>query len=446
MKKFNSIKVVLLLFAIVSTIACKKTDKATDTPGNSDYSSPLFSESTGWKRVAIINSYNQLLGAANWMTPYDLNIVGNNVQVVYDQTNNFNQPNVFKAGYDLSGNANAKIINLNKLYRIDNGFNGVDYGTIFFQPGTFNIETLIYPYNSGGAHIILHNEVGTELTNQFSSNFDDLSTSTKVLSNGDILTGGLYSPYALELNYYKSSTNVWRRILESASDTAYHIAYTPFRMDDGTVLAFRLYSKNSTKRAFLSISDFIRTATAPYQARFIEEHPEYAPKNVIRNQFTPDVIEFTSNVKIVNYAVEGNSFTVVLREQNNTTNNYTLSAYKWTQGNLSFQKLYGGVGISKIFGDNLGRRDWAICNIDGTVAALVKEGVNGNDQTYSLAISNANGEKRYGAVKNNTYPRAVTTLTCLRYINGAYYAVASPSLFSADNAEGQHLDIVKLTL
>ena len=77
---------------------------------------------------------------------------------------------------------------------------------------------------------------------------------------------------------------------------------------------------------------------------------------------------------------------------------------------------------------------------------MINEGINGNDLTYSLAIFNVNGEKRLGAVKNNTYPRAVTKLSCLRYINGAYYAVASPSLFSAANGEGQHLDIVKLTL
>lgn len=445
MKKPVLIKALLFLFLIVTIISCKKTDNVANVMSNSSNNNPLFLESTGWKRVAIINSYNQVLSSANWMTPYDLNVSGVNLQLVYDQNNNTNQPTILKASYALGSNADAKITSLNKLYYISNGSNGVDFGVIFFRPETYNIETLVYPYYSGGAHITLHNEVGTELTQQFSSNFTDLFSSTKILSNGDILAGGLYSQNALELNFYTRASNTWRRILESASDTAYHIDYTPFRMDDGTVLAFRLFSKNKTKQAFLSISDFIRTATAPYQARFIEEHSEYAPTNVTINQFTPDVIEFASDVKIVNYAVEGNSFTVVLREKNKITNNYTLSAYKWTIGNLSFQKLYRGIAISKVLGDNLGRRDLVVCNIDGTIATLINEGINGNDLTYSLAIFNVNGEKRLGAVKNNTYPRAITKLSCLRYINGAYYAVASLSLFSATNGEGQHLDIVKLT-
>lgn len=446
MRKFISFKPVLFLFAILSILSCKKTDNST-AGGSNDYSTPLFSESTGWKRVGIINSFNQLLGARNWMTPYDLNIVSGNVQVVYDQNNNFSNPSILKASYTLGGSADAKITPLNNLYYFkDNFSNQVSYGTVFFRPETFNVETLIYPYNAGQTvYIKLHDEVGKELTNQISSNFADLSQSTKMYPNGDILAGGLYSNYALEYSYYARTSNTWVRVAESASDTAYHIDYTPFRTDDGSILAFRLFSKIKTKQAFLSISDFIKTANAPYKARFIELHNEYAPTNVIVNQYSPDVIEFASNVNIVNYATEGNSFTVVLREQNNATKNYAISAYKWTKGNTSFQKLYAGVAITKVFGEKLGRSNSIICTIDGKVAALIAEGINGSEQTYSLALFDGSTETHLGAVKNNTYPRAVTTLSCLRYINGSFYAVASPSSFSSDNAEGQHMDIVKLT-
>jgi hypothetical protein len=100
--------------------------------------------------------------------------------------------------------------------------------------------------------------------------------------------------------------------------------------------------------------------------------------------------------------------------------------------------------ISKLLVNNLNRRDLIVCQPDGTVATLVKEGTNGNEMTYSLATCDAKGEHKYGSVVNNTYTRAVTLLSCLRYINGSYYAVASPALFSSDNAEGQHIDVVKL--
>ncbi len=446
MRNFIYFKLVLL-FTVVTFLSCKKTDNSING-GSNDYSAPLFSESTGWKRVGIINSFNQLLGAANWMTPYDLNIVGGNAQVVYYQENNFGTPNNFKASYTLGSTADAKITPLNNLYYYkDFSGNQGGYGFVFFHPESFNVETLIYPFNAGQTvYIRLHNEAGKELTSQISSNFADIGESTKMYTNGDILAGAFSDNYGLEYSYYTRLTNTWVRAAasSSASDTAYHIDYTPFRMDDGSILAFRMFSKNKTKQAFLSISDFIKT-TNVYKARFIEPHNEYAPTFVSVSQYSPDVVEFASKVDIIGYAIEGNSFTVVLREQNNATKNFTISAYKWTTGNTSFQKLYSGVAISNVFGAFLGRKDLVSCTIDGKIAALIVEGINGNDQTYSLALFDGKNENHLGAVKNNTYPRAVTTLSCLRYINGSYYAVASPSLFSSDNAEGQHMDVVKLT-
>jgi|GEM_PF-1434935 len=447
MKKFLLFQSTLFLLVTASVVSCKKTDN-TINGSNNNYSAPLFSESSGWKQIAIVNS-SQTLGSANWMTPLDLNIVNNNAQVVYYTDNNYKLISYLKASYGLSGGTDTKITPLDKLYSVQDNFNlshDISFGNVFFHPETYNIESLSYPYYQGQVVFIkLHDEVGKELTSQISSNFADLGETTKMYPNGDILAGGIYSTSVIEFSYYTRATNTWNRIGETALDTSYNIAYTPFKIDDGSLLAFRLFSKNKTKQAFLSISDFIKTPTAPYKARFVEEHLEYAPTNIIYNQFSPDVIEFASEVKIVNYATEGNSFTVVLKEQNNKTKAYTLSAYKWTKGNTGFQKLYTNIPISKILGDNLNRRDLVLCAINGTVSVIVKEGISGNDLTYSLATCNAEGEKRLGAAKNNTYNRAVPTLSCLRFINGSYYAVASPFLFSDANAEGQHMDIVKLT-
>ena len=71
MKKPVLIKALLFLFLIVTIISCKKTNNVANVMSNSSNNNPLFLESTGWKRVAIINSYNQVLSSANWMTPYD---------------------------------------------------------------------------------------------------------------------------------------------------------------------------------------------------------------------------------------------------------------------------------------------------------------------------------------------------------------------------------------
>ena len=99
MKKPVLIKTLLFLFLVVTTISCKKTDNVANVMGNNSNNNALFSESTGWKRIAIINSYNQVLSSANWMIPYDLNISGVNVQLVYEQNNNTNQPTILKAIY-----------------------------------------------------------------------------------------------------------------------------------------------------------------------------------------------------------------------------------------------------------------------------------------------------------------------------------------------------------
>ncbi len=425
-----------MAFLAIST-SCSKPDSGSNAT-SSDYSATLFTQSTGWNRVAIITPTLYPLGVANWLTPYDLNIVGSKVQVIFYQDSNFQQPNVSKSSYDIGGNSTASIIALTNLHYVGNGSAGVTYGSVFFKPNSYIVETL----NSTGTNYLgLFNEVGTEITSHYVNNF--YSGDTKMYANGDLLTGGLYSNVAPIYYYYTRATNSWTvNGGTSSSDQTFNIDYMPFKTADGSLLGFRFFNKNTPEKAFLSIADL--NPSISYQDKFVEEHPEYAPTQYIIHQYTANETIFASNVSIANYAVEDNSFTVVLREENNTTHNYTLSAFKWTKGALAFQNLYSHLPISKILGDSLGAN--SVCQSNGEIGVLVREGTNGNEMTYSLATCNASGEHRYGAVVNNTYPRAVTLLSCLRFINGSYYAVASPSLFDIDNYEGQHLDVVKLTL
>ncbi|MBC7721087.1 MAG: hypothetical protein H7068_03635 [Pedobacter sp.] len=424
------------LIVVLVISSCSKPDSGGSSSSN-DYNATLFTESTGWNRVAIIGNIPASLGVANWITPLDLNIVDNKAQVILYQNSNFQQQNNFKASYTMGSNAVATITSLNQLYFFQDSSNGVQYGKILFKPNTYDVETI----NSTGDHYFrLSNEAGTQITTHYMNN--TYTGGTKLLSNGDWLTGGLYNSVAPIYYYYTRATNSWTvNGGTSSSDLTYNIDYVPFKIADGSLLGFRFFNKNNPEKAFLSIADL--SPTIAYQDRFIEEHPEYAPTAYIIHQFDPNETIFASTVTIANYAVEDNSFTVVLREENNTTHNYTLSAFKWTKGAVAFQNLYSHLPISKLLGDALGAN--SVCKPDGEIGVIVKEGVNGNEMTYSLATCNAGGEHRYGAVVNNTYPRAVTMLSCLRYINGSYYAVASPSLFSAENGEGQHLDVVKLT-
>jgi hypothetical protein len=447
MEKLNK-KILLVVIGFITIITSCSKSKKSDLGPSTDYGKMLFTESTGWKRISTFKPSVGLYAVTNNITPYDFNIVGSNVQLSFFLGNNLGGNLNFKGSYVVGGIADPLVTNIKNLYAYQDNVSpyAITYGTVFFKPETYDVENLIYLYtgNGGISNIILHNEAGKQLTTQISYNFGDLASNTKMLANGDIITGGVYNSTSLEVNYYTRATNSWNRQTPNALDQSYNIEYTPFKITDGSLLAFRLsYQKNPLK-AFLAIADFVTTPQQPIANRFKEEHPEYAPTNYISHQFTPDEVIYTNSVKIVSYAVDNNSFTVVLREENNTTHNYTLSAYKWTKGEITFQKLYGSLPISKLLGNNLNRRDLIVCQPDGTVATLVKEGTNGNEMTYSLATCDAKGEHKYGSVVNNTYTRAVTLLSCLRYINGSYYAVASPALFSSDNAEGQHIDVVKL--
>jgi hypothetical protein len=198
----------------------------------------------------------------------------------------------------------------------------------------------------------------------------------------------------------------------------------------------RLYSINN--KAYLSIADFVFNTSfpaAPYTARFIEEHPEYAPTgfNGVRPQYAADV-------QVVAYTTQGNSLTAVLMEKNNNTSAYTLSAYHWTEGDTTFTRLYSGIPISAGLAQviTLGSEKVG-CNADGTVYALVLSGYN-----YHLALVSATGEKSLGTAFNNNAGRYAAFMSCVRSVNGSYYAIVAPFFGGADYT-GQHMDIVKFT-
>ena len=121
-----------------------------------------------------------------------------------------------------------------------------------------------------------------------------------------------------------------------------------------------------------------------------------------------------------------------------------MSAYQWTEGDRAFQKLYAAVPVSALLGVKLSDRNAAGCASDGSAFALVQDNHAGlSDHLFHLGVVNADGEASYGTVSDNSGGDIVVALSTPRYVNGAYYAVASP-YFQGENYQGQHIDVVRL--
>ncbi len=439
--KISLIFITALAFLGISFSSCKKTNdsNANKTNGN-NYSDPMLSESSGWKRVAKIrysgNFVDQL--KQNSMTGYDLTMLNGNLQMLYSEDKiEGNGTFSFYLKVSTAPNSSSDPI----IYTIPAGMpsypiNQPSFVPVF-RPGTFNMETFAIWQNTGevGFHLDHYDESAKQISTQYTQ--FNASHSIKMLSNGDVLIGEVNSSINGELAYYNRIIGKWTYISQGAGDLQWLIAYTPFKLDDGSLLAFRCFSKKG--KAFLSIADFVPSAVypaAPYNDRFVEEHAEYAPNGFAANGIQPT---YASTASIAAYTTAGNSVVVVLKNQDKTTNAYTLSAYKWTKGDASFTKLYSGISISTELGDALTHRDQVGCTIDGTAYALLHI-----NSKWSLVLANGAGEKTYGSASDNNGGRFIARMNCLRYFDGAFYALVTPYFFGADY-EGQHMDVVKLT-
>jgi hypothetical protein len=445
MKNAHVVLPVVLLYVIASFMACKKSNSSMPVT-NSAATAPLIAESSGWKRMwAIDNSYGFIdQNVPCDMTPYDLVLTAGGAQVLYSENKYENGDRfsfVLKAACTM-GTLKPAPNYIKTFHYLDEKANMSSEGLgnrPYFIGGTFMAEdaNLYTNTSSQFGTLWLWNEANTRIATNDRSSIPGILNTLVSLPNGDLLGGGVNLSQLCELNYYTRATNTWSYGSSSpGTDTSFAITYTPFKLDDGSLLAFRMYSKGP--RAFISVDDFVPSATyaqQPFIPRATEEHPEYA-RYGFGNGVSP---LFRGAAKICAYATEGSSMTVVLAFTDDTTKAYTLSAYKWTNGSASFQKLYSCIPISTALGDMLtNHRHEVGCKIDGTAYALLL----GNNN-YSLVQVNASGEKSYGTASNNNGGKYVATLSCLRYYNGAYYAVAWP-FFSGADYLGQHMDIVRL--
>jgi hypothetical protein len=445
MKSAYVILPIALLYVIATFTACKKT--LSSAPGTNSASDPLIPESSGWKRVWAIENSNGFIdqNAPCDMTPYDLVLTPSGAQILYSENKYENGDRfsfVLKATC-ASGTLKPAPNYIKTFHNLDEKANMSSEGLVnrpYFIGGTFTAEdaNLYTNTSSQFGTLWLWNEANTRIATNDRSSIPGILNTLVSLPNGDLLGGGVNLSQLCELNYYTRATNTWSYGSSSlGTDTSFAITYTPFKLDDGSLLAFRLYSKGP--RAFMSVDDFVPSATfaeQPFIPRATEEHPEYAPNGLANNGIWP---VFPGTASVCAYTTEGSSVTVVLAYQDNTTKAYTLSAFKWTKGVVAFQKLYSGVAISTALGDRLiNHRVEVGCKIDGTAYALLL----GNN-SYSLVLANAAGEKSYGTASNNNGGKYVASISCLHYYNGAYYAVAWPFFGGADYM-GQHMDIIKL--
>lgn len=437
-------KIALGTMCLFLSLAACGSDGGGGGPGSS--LAPLLPERTGWKRVATIASPVPLQADhdAFAVSAYDLQVEGGALRVLYSidtlippaqQTSSPFQSSYFK-GSAVEGSADAPVTTATQIADIvPNEHIAEKIIRPMFRPGGDTLETLLFYYNSNEAffHVQLFDEALRQIT-QTTFGFNG-SHVAKTLANGDILAGDVNLSIIGELQHYRRATNAWTSIDQSAGDGQVLIAYTPFELDDGVDLAFRLYAKDD--KAFLSIADFapgVQFPQAPYTARLTEEHPEYARAGV--NGTAP---VFAAATTVGAYVTTGKNLTTVLVSKDNASRAYTISAYTWTAGATTFTKLYGGVSISTGLGDLMTKlRDRVACHADGTVYALVND-----NNGYRLALAGASGEKSVGVVTAADAPGYTPVLSRLRFVDGAYYAAVGLLLVSR-TYQGPELEIVKL--
>lgn len=431
---------VCLSLLLTIAAACGSTTGSDPASGG-----PLVDESSGWIQVATVLPLVPLGTDHDTfaITPHELAVDATAIRVLFSvdtmippgqQSGSSFLTTDFKA-ITTERSATPPVVTQVMIADLTPNENTIKVRRPLFRAGTDSFETLLFYANSGDqyARVLVFDEAMLQITMQSLS----LSTSgsTRLLPNGDILAGDVNASIVGELEHYHRASNTWTFINQSAGDGQWLIAYTPFVLASGGALAFRLYSAGD--QAFLSIADFVGDAqypAAPYAARFVESHAEYARSGV--NGVMP---VYASTSRVGAYVTEGQSVTVALVTKDNTTGAYTLSAYAWTEGELAFRTLYHAVPISTALGDLLmGARDRVGCQLDGTVYAIVTE-----HPTQHLVLASATGETRLGEVAVADGAAYAPILSQLRYAQGAYYAVVGLGL-GTPTYQGQYLDVVKL--
>ncbi|MEO6602488.1 MAG: hypothetical protein ABIQ16_21580 [Polyangiaceae bacterium] len=437
MKRF----LILPLLLCVLPACGSSSDSEAAVPGG-----PLVAASTGWVRVASVKS-SEPLGTDHdsfAIAAYDLQVTEGSLRVLYSidtlippaqQTDSPYLSSFFKAS-TTQGSRAAPVVSAARVATLPRNQNFV-FGVRrpVFRVDSDQLETLLF-YRSPSepmAHFDLIDEALSVTTTQ--AMYFDASHSAKILPNQDILAGDVNDSFIGELDQYHRASNSWTYLNQTAGDGQWLIAYTPFELADGSALAFRVYSEG--EQAFLSIADFTPGAMypeAPYTARFVEEHPEFARTGV--SGVRP---VYATTTTVGAYASDGQGVTAVLLSKEKT-GAYTVSAYSWAVGEQAFHALYTNVVVSKSLGDVLaGARDRVVCQLDGTVSAIVLE-----DRTYRVAVVGASGEQSLGAVSDNNGGAYGPQLSQLRWFDGAYYAVVGLTL-GQRSYQGQYLDVVKLS-
>ena len=420
----------LLVCAVM--FSCKKTGGGPNTTGTKT-NGLYLAASTGWQRVVIVKNTTK-----NSMRAYDLQVDGGTARVLYSEgflANGADIQSYFKAQGAFGSAGDATIAALPAIYPLLIQNNAqLDYQDIWpqFQPGTFTTENLCFYHYYSGAPFINLNDSNLKLitTNQVSSS----PQSFRNLPNGDILGGEVANTGGSIAEYYSRAAKTWKSYYANAYNGSTATTHTPFILADGSLWSFRLYYK--TGKAYLAVAGFTNAAypASGFADKVIEEHSEFAPN-------VPDLNSIYFNpTNVVAYATDGNAVTVVLQHKDVLGQTATVSAYKWTQGTTSIQKLYSGVAISNDLSAMLLRRREVGCTPDGTLYAIIS----GNGNSYHLSLTNAAGEKSYGAASNNNGGSYALTINCLRYFNGSYYAVVAPTQGGTD-ADAQHMDVVKIT-
>lgn len=459
MKKLIPLICTLLLF----TGACKKN--ANPNPDSIQNGGDLLTDpSTGWKRVAII-PFDELKTAKgtspyNRMKGFDLQKVGDQFAVLYaqhslDVSNRLSADWFFKALVSENAIVQPEKISFGAFSSSGSG-NAGPYGKYtFYAQFVPNTSTPVFTgMDYTNNYILLVDKTGKTLAGAPSSSYPQFYYTV----DGEFLAGSLFRGDASFLWHYKNPPNPTGDFNYSfrpaTIDGNKRLFSIPIKAADGYYYEFSLCNKNAVNTFLVTRCREDRAyGGIPPNYEIVDSGPlaNMPQSGLTADNLIPLTYDYNSTTGELTFVIED-----YLRIPTEVDNRYkNLYAYRWKQGSLT--KLWQTSAIENdaalqaaltVYSNVNRLNDWRL-KPDGTLY-LMDYIQSNTPQPANAAIKlwevNGSGIK---AISTMTYGQTVQkefTISTCRYIDGVYYALASPSgdgTYKIGDPH-YHMEVVKL--
>lgn len=455
--------ILLVCSLLLFNVACKKKS-APDPDGTQNTANLLTDPATGWKRIAII-PFDDLTTARgtspfNRMKGFDLLKIGGQFAVLYaqhslDVNNRLSSDWFFKALVSENATAKPEKINFGAFSSSGSG-NAGPYGKYTFY-AQFVPNTSV-PVFTGmdytNNYIVLMDKTGKPLGGAPSSSYPQFYYT----ADGEFLAGSLFRGDASFLWHYKNPPNpvgdfnyTFRPATIDGNKRLFSI---PINGADGNYYEFSLCNKNAVNTFMVIRCREDRTyGGTPPNYEIVDSGPLAGmPKSgLLADNLIPLTYDYNSNTGELTFIVED-----YLRIPTEVDNRYkNIYAYRWKQGSLT--KLWQTAAIENdatlqaaltVYSNVNRLNDWRL-KPDGTLYLMDNiqlDRPQSSDAVLKLWEVNGSGIKVVSAITyGQTVQKEFTISTC-RFIDGAYYALASPTgdgTYKIGDPH-YHMEIVKL--